>query len=96
MAVHGLYMRAKQGAGETLRGTVNSAVDRQFHAPAGTVAAHEEVANAGRREIESGRLNHGGTREPLEGPGPGPGVPTKGILRKKVDDREGRMRVVNY
>lgn len=46
-----------QGAGETLRGALNSSVDRRFHAPPDTVAKHDEVAASGRSEIESGRFS---------------------------------------
>lgn len=73
-------------------------MDRRFGAPADTVAAHDQVANTGRQEIETGHLSHqhappaGGNRH-VEGAG---GTVRKGILRKKVDDREGRLRVIDF
>ena len=48
-----------QGAGETLRGTLNSSVDRRFNAPPDKVAQHEQVANVGQQEISGGKLLHG-------------------------------------
>jgi hypothetical protein len=44
------------GAGETLRGTINSAVARRTGAPNEVVAAHDTVAAKGRQEIETGRF----------------------------------------
>lgn len=75
-----------QGAGETLRGTVNSAVDRRFNEQPATVAAHQQIAEQGRREIETGRLNHSASTATQNSYHPnvdrGMGMPRKGILRK--------------
>ena len=48
-----------QGAGETLRGTLNATVDRRFgHASPAMHAKNEDVINAGRAEIQTGRFAH--------------------------------------
>ncbi|KAM0806006.1 hypothetical protein BDR22DRAFT_830022 [Usnea florida] len=73
------------GVGETLRGTLNSTVDRRFHAPPEQQAQNERVLNAGRQEIESGHLSEHSRQQ--GGPG------TKGILRKS--NGTGQLRVVN-
>jgi len=44
------------GAGETLRGTFNSGVDRTFDEP-GASAKSDAVANQGVREMETGNFN---------------------------------------
>ena len=95
-----------QGAGETLRGTVNSAVDRRFKAPPEQVAAHNQVAQAGREEIETGRMpetsrqrerfNQFGGQPSSGVAGASSGQPSgaKGIL-KSIRDPRGNLRVVN-
>ena len=71
-----------KGAGETLRGTFNSAVDRRFNAPPEQIAAHNQVAQGGRAEIDSGHFNHNGRQAGGVGSGP-----IKGILRKTNEGR---------
>ena len=97
-----------QGAGETLRGTLNSAVDRRFKASPEQIAAHNQVAQAGREEIESGRMSETSRqRERFNNLGsggqgqPGGGVENtgqpsgpKGIL-KKMRDPTGNPRIIN-
>ena len=99
-----------QGAGEALRGTVNSAVDRRFKASPEQVAAHNQVAQAGREEIETGRMpetsrhrerfNHMGSGQPgqpsggVAGTSSGQPSGAKGIL-KSIRDPRGNLRVVN-
>ncbi|MCJ1458615.1 hypothetical protein MMC28_008989 [Mycoblastus sanguinarius] len=73
------------GVGETLRGTLNSSVDKRFGGSPEQVAAHQQVVNNGREEIEGGRLSD---RSRQTG---GPG--TKGILRKSGGN--GQLKVVN-
>ncbi|KAF7508288.1 hypothetical protein GJ744_009433 [Endocarpon pusillum] len=52
------------GAGETLRGTLNSSIDRHIgHAPPEKLAAHQQVLAHGASEIESGKLYHDPARE---------------------------------
>lgn len=82
-------MRSIQGAGETLRGSLNRAVDKRFNAPPESIAAHQQVANSGRSEIESGKLSEGSR----QGGGIGTPQAVKGILRKR--DGNGGLRVVN-
>ncbi|KAL8991683.1 MAG: hypothetical protein Q9169_007747 [Polycauliona sp. 2 TL-2023] len=62
------------GAGETLRGTLNSAVDRRTGAPAERLAEHDRVLAAGRHEMETGRMPMPENR-PQQ-------MPPKGILKK--------------
>ena len=72
-----VQLTAKQGAGETVRGTFNSAVDRRFNQPPDQVAAHNQTANSGRMEMDSGQLSNDSRQAG--------GVGTtglKGILRK--------------
>ena len=47
---------AYQGAGETFRGTFNSAVDRTLDEP-GTSAKNDAIANQGVREMDTGNFN---------------------------------------
>ncbi|KAL8914875.1 MAG: hypothetical protein Q9172_006994 [Xanthocarpia lactea] len=60
------------GAGETLRGTLNSAVDRRTGAPPEKLAEHDRVLAAGRQEMETGRMPE---NRPTQ-------MPPKGILKK--------------
>ncbi|KAL9034180.1 MAG: hypothetical protein Q9180_005550 [Flavoplaca navasiana] len=62
------------GAGETLRGTLNSAVDRRTGAPAERLAEHDRVLAAGRQEMDTGRMPMPENR-PQQ-------MPPKGILKK--------------
>lgn len=78
-----------QGAGETLRGTLSGAVDKRFNAPPEQLAAHSQVANSGRSEIESGRLSD----QSRQSGGIGTPQAVKGILRKRAGS--GGLRVVN-
>ena len=73
--------------GETLRGTLNSGIDKRFNAPPETMAAHGQTLNAGRSEIQSGQLSDTSRQAG------GIGNPTKGILRKSGGS--GQLRVVN-
>lgn len=75
------------GAGETLRGTLNSSIDRHVgHAPPERLAAHEQVVSAGAAEIEAARFHEGAReRERLNGNGNGNGKGRLGgLLRKPV------------
>lgn len=45
------------GAGETLRGTLNSTIDRRLGAAPESIAAHDAVADRGRMEIETGQFH---------------------------------------
>jgi hypothetical protein len=47
-----------QGAGEALRGVINSTVDKRLGASPETLAKHESVIDRGRAEIETGRYQH--------------------------------------
>ncbi|KAL8851908.1 MAG: hypothetical protein Q9221_003235 [Calogaya cf. arnoldii] len=60
------------GAGETLRGTLNSAVDRRTGAPAERLMEHDRVRAAGRQEMETGRMPESRPQQ----------MPPKGILKK--------------
>ncbi|KAL8645496.1 MAG: hypothetical protein Q9226_007276, partial [Calogaya cf. arnoldii] len=60
------------GAGETLRGTLNAAVDRRTGAPAERLMEHDRVLAAGRQEMEIGRMPENGPQQ----------MPPKGILKK--------------
>ncbi|KAG8528228.1 uncharacterized protein KY384_007145 [Bacidia gigantensis] len=75
------------GAGETLRGTFNSAVDKRFHDPE-AVARNQAIADSGRQEIESGKLSQASRAQGGIG-----SAPVKGILRKREGD--GNLRPVN-
>lgn len=70
-----------QGAGETLRGTFNSSIDRHVgHASPERLAAHNQVLAAGRSEIETGKFyGSGGDDEKVKGKGK-----LGNILRKPV------------
>lgn len=74
-----------QGAGETLRGTFNQAIDK--HAGANPVAMEKNsrVMEGGRQEVESGRLSDNSRAQG--------GINPKGILRKSGG--QGQLRVVN-
>ena len=81
----------EQGAGETLRGTFNSTIDRRFQAPPETLQNHNNIINSGRAEIESGRFSDV-TRENERAGKIG------GVLRKVMQpsgDQQPRLRVVN-
>jgi len=43
--------------GETLRGTMNSSIDRHLHASAETIAADNRVAESGRAEMQTGHFS---------------------------------------
>ncbi|KAL8733744.1 MAG: hypothetical protein Q9166_001938 [cf. Caloplaca sp. 2 TL-2023] len=60
------------GAGETLRSTLNSAVDRHTGAPAEKMIDHERALAAGRQEMETGRMPENRPNQ----------MPPKGILKK--------------
>ena len=83
-----------QGVGETLRGTLNSSLDRRFGAPQSTVEQHDAVSAAGRSEIESGRF-HDSVKEREKAHTIGK------VMRKPVnpqtgeEERRGDLRVVN-
>ncbi|KAL8715739.1 MAG: hypothetical protein Q9220_000406 [cf. Caloplaca sp. 1 TL-2023] len=61
------------GAGETLRSTVNSAVDRRFNTPAEKMAEHDRILQAGRQEMDTGRMPENRPQNMM---------PVKGILKK--------------
>ena len=83
-----------QGVGETLRGTLNSSVDRRFGAPQATVDQHDAISAAGRSEIDTGRF-HDSVKEREKAHTIGK------VMRKPVNPQtgaeEGRgdLRVVN-
>ncbi len=83
----------KQGVGETLRGTLNSTVDRRFHASPEQQAYNDRVLQGGRQEIESGHLSEHSRQQG------GLGTGAKGILRKSGGGSggggQGGLRVVN-
>ncbi|KAL8786105.1 MAG: hypothetical protein Q9213_002968 [Squamulea squamosa] len=60
------------GAGETLRGTLNSAIDRHTGAPAEKMVDHERVLAAGRQEMDTRRMPENRPNQ----------MPPKGILKK--------------
>ncbi|KAI4270694.1 MAG: hypothetical protein L6R38_007043 [Xanthoria sp. 2 TBL-2021] len=60
------------GAGETLRGTLNSAIDRRTGAPAERLMEHDRVLAAGRHEMETGKMPENRPQQ----------MPPKGILKK--------------
>jgi hypothetical protein len=58
-----------QGAGEALRGTLNSSVDKRFANPDSSVHAKNQAAiDAGRSEIETGHFVHGSRPPPNANP----------------------------
>jgi hypothetical protein len=61
------YANHPQGVGETLRGTLNSTVDRRMpgNAPEATHAKNQAVLGAGRSEIETGHYVH--SNRPMQG-----------------------------
>ncbi|KAL8801675.1 MAG: hypothetical protein Q9182_004312 [Xanthomendoza sp. 2 TL-2023] len=61
------------GASETLRGTLNSAIDRRTGAPAERLADHDRVLAAGKHEMDTGRMPENR---------PNHQIPPKGILKK--------------
>lgn len=61
------------GASETLRGTINSAVDRHTNAPADVLAEHDRTIAGGRHEME--RMHEARANNPNP-------APPKGILKK--------------
>ncbi len=85
-----------QGVGETLRGTVNSSVDRRFKASPEAIAAHESVVRAGQEEMNSGRLHHKEAQVAGQAGGQVGHTGAKGgILKSTGRDASGRLRVVN-
>ena len=74
-----------QGAGETLRGTFNQAIDKRVGQNPEAMAKNNQVLDGGRQEIESARL---GDHSKTQG-----GTNPKGILRKSGG--QGQLRVVN-
>jgi hypothetical protein len=82
-----------QGVGETLRGTLNSSVDRRFgHASPETLAKNEQTLAAGRAEIETGKF-HDSVKEREKAHTVGK------IMRKPINEQgqeeSGNLRVVN-
>ena len=71
---------SKQGAGETLRGNLNYALDKRSNASPETLAAHQEVINSGRQELQTGTFSERTRNQ--EGAPP----KLKGILRKPRGD----------
>ncbi|KAL8800359.1 MAG: hypothetical protein Q9223_007322 [Gallowayella weberi] len=61
-----------RGGGETLRGTLNSAIDRRTGAPAERLADHDRVLAAGKHEMDTGRMPENRPNQ----------IPPKGILKK--------------
>jgi hypothetical protein len=57
-----------QGAGETLRGTLNSSVDRRFGANHQTTAKDQAAIETGRYEVENGRFEHWGQSQSSQQP----------------------------
>ena len=74
-----------QGVGETLRGTFNSGLDKHTGAPPERMAAHNQITNSGRQEIEQGRLSDNSRAQG--------GINPKSILRKSGG--QNQLRVVN-
>ena len=74
-----------QGAGETLRGTFNQAIDKRVGQNPEAMAKNNQVLDGGRQEIESAQL---GGNNKTQG-----GMTPKGILRKSGG--QGQLRVVN-
>jgi len=60
------------GAGEEIRGQFNGAVDGAFHEPSG-VAKNNDVATAGKNEMETGHFAHGTKQREGVQPGIGGG-----------------------
>lgn len=77
--------RCVQGAGETLRGTFNQAIDKRVGQNPEAMAKNNQVLDGGRQEIESGRLSDNSRAQG--------GMNPKGILRK--NGGQGQLRVVN-
>ena len=74
-----------QGAGETLRGTLNQALDKHGGGDPAAVEKNNRVVEGGRQEVESGRLSDNSRAQG--------GINPKGILRKSGG--QGQLRVVN-
>lgn len=85
--------RSTQGVGETLRGTLNSSIDKRFgHASPETLAHNEQTLAAGRNEIATGHFDQSfKDREKAHTVGK--------IMRKPVNqegvEESGNLRVVN-
>lgn len=81
-----------QGVGETLRGTLNSTLDRKLGAPPETLAHNERTLAVGRSEIETGKF-HDSVKEREKAHTVGK------VLRKPINQQgqeESRnLRVVN-
>ena len=80
-----------KGAGETLRGTFNSTIDRRFQAPPATLQNHNNIISSGREEIESGRFSDVTKEQERAGK-------VGGVLRKVMNpsgEQQPRLRVVN-
>lgn len=83
------------GVGETLRGTLNSNIDRRFPGSgdkekhAAIVQRHDDVVAAGRSEIENQRF-HDSVREREKA-----GAVGKTISRKPLAQQDGGLRVTN-
>lgn len=77
--------RCVQGAGETLRGTFNQAIDKRVGQNPEAIAKNNQVLDGGRQEIESGRLSDSSRAQG--------GINPKGILRKSGG--QGQLKVVN-
>jgi hypothetical protein len=82
-----------QGVGETLRGTLNSTMDRKFgHASPETLAKNEQTLAAGRAEIESGKFRDSvKEREKAHTVGKGLRQP----INQHGQEETGNLRVVN-
>jgi len=53
------------GAGEALRGALNSELDKRTGAPPEAIAAHNAVIDRGRAEIETGKYQHQQRPQPV-------------------------------
>lgn len=69
-----------QGASEALRGALNSSLERHTGGDPAVIAAHDDVAAKGRREIESGRFY----REPGSGTSPASPAAIRGANNPSV------------
>jgi hypothetical protein len=96
-----LILIVPQGAGETLRGALNSNLDRRTGGSAQSIAAHNAVMERGRQEIETGQFHHASAPAPVTEPDEAI-VPEererkknrlRNVLRKKSRSRDGLERV---
>jgi len=53
------------GAGEALRGVINSTVDKRTGASQDSIARHDAIINRGRAEIETGKYQHLSRPQPV-------------------------------